>query len=114
MRTRHKLIAEAIGRMWGLNRKDVITLNEEMELVKGKKLTQLELEVAYAEHTVGRSDLLPERYPELNGKITKEKSMDYWGTLYEVVEPMLKSDSPKWDTFNTNKVQKYLRESIYN
>ncbi len=107
---REKIVAMAIGNIAYGGRKEVVKRNEEMELVKGKKLTQLELEVAYAERYEGRADLFPERYPEMNGDIEEEKSKEFWGELWDVVSPMVKSDSPKWTEVNRRGVLRELRK----
>lgn len=107
---RNKLVALAIGEIGYSNRKEVIQRNEEMKLVEGEKLTQIELEVAFAESTQGRSDLLPERYPEMNGIIETEKSENYWGELWSIVKPMIESDSPKWADADTSGVHREWRK----
>lgn len=111
---REKLVVEAIGRIDNLchTRHDVILLNEAKKLVEGEKLTQLELEVTYAERYEGRKDLLPERYPELNGVIEIEKSKEYWGDVWEIVEPMIKSDSPKWSKVDLSGITREMNKKF--
>lgn len=107
---RNKITAIAIQEMYSRGRKEIIRLNEKSKLVGGAKLTQLELEVAYSEANVGRSDLFPERYPEMNGKIDRKKSIDYWDDLWSVVKPMIESDSPKCTKVDASAVIKELRK----
>jgi hypothetical protein len=105
---RDSLVVKAIGNIGFDGRREVVSRNEATQLVQGKKLNQLELEVAFAYRYDGRADLFPERYPETNGAITIEESQKFWGDLWEVVEPMINSDSPKWSEVNASGVRRKL------
>lgn len=78
-----KKVKKCLELVTDASRKGIVKANYDGSL--GCELNLEELCYLYDHHHQTRSDLIPEMFPSLNGKITIEKSKEFWGEYWPLL-----------------------------
>lgn len=78
-----KKVKKCMKEVSDYSRKGIVKANIEGTL--GCELNIEELNYLYDHYHQTRSDLIPEMFPDLNGKIDIEKSKEFWGEYWPIL-----------------------------